>query len=163
MNNSLEASKAGDAWVGCDTADSKSSKPHYSPVTIGKVSRATIRIENLRLRTFIGFNPDERTKRQDVVINIELGYQANQGVFGDRVEDALNYKTTTKEIIGLVEDGHFLLLEKLAADILDACSRDHRVDYARVTVNKPHALRFADSVAITLEYHGTPHIDTRSN
>lgn len=143
-------------------AGSNRSRPHYSPV-IGGVPCATIRIQNLRLRTFIGFNPDERTKRQDVVINIALRYAINQGVFGDRVDEALNYKTITKEIIGLVEEGHFLLLEKLAADTLAVCTKDHRVEYACVTVDKPHALRFADSVAITLEHHGTPLTDTRSN
>ena len=38
---------------------------------------ATIRIVNLRLRTFIGFNPDEREKQQDVVINAEIEHQVS--------------------------------------------------------------------------------------
>ena len=52
-------------------------------------SEATITIRNLRLRTFIGFNPDEMTKRQDVVINIEIDYAIGGSVLDDRVEDAL--------------------------------------------------------------------------
>jgi len=113
---------------------------------------ATIRITNLRLRTFIGFNPDEMEKKQDVVINIAIRYRLDEAVLEDRVEDALNYKTVTKRVIALVEDGRFLLLEKLVADILGACSEHPSVAQASVTVDKPHALRFADSVSLTLEY-----------
>jgi D-erythro-7,8-dihydroneopterin triphosphate epimerase len=113
---------------------------------------AKIRIHNLRLRTLIGFNPEERVKRQDIVINAEIAYSLSDGVFEDRVEHALNYKAVTKAIIGHVEDGQFLLLEKLVADVLEICSADPSVQHAAVTIEKPHALRFADSVSLTLEH-----------
>jgi D-erythro-7,8-dihydroneopterin triphosphate epimerase len=113
---------------------------------------ATIRIHNLRLRTLIGFNPEERVKKQDIVINAEIAYALDDGVFDDCVDDALNYKTITKAIIEHVEGGQFLLLEKLVSDVLAICSAEDRVERASVTIEKPHALRFADSVSLTLEY-----------
>ena len=120
----------------------------------GKAFRpiATIAVHNLRLRTFIGFNPEERTKKQDVVINIEIDYLACDGVLQDSVDDALNYKTVTKNVIRLVEDHRFLLLEKLVADVLAACSEHPEIVRSRVTIDKPHALRFADSVSLSMEY-----------
>ncbi|WMN58525.1 dihydroneopterin triphosphate 2'-epimerase [Pseudoalteromonas xiamenensis] len=117
------------------------------------MQNAIINITNLRLRTYIGFNPDEREKKQDVVINIEIHYPADyECVSADEVSHALNYKTVTKAVIALVEDGHFLLLEKLVADILSKCNVHPSVTYARVRVDKPHALRFADSVSLTLDW-----------
>ena len=113
---------------------------------------ATIRIHNLRLRTLIGFNHEERVKKQDIVVNAEIAYALADGVFEDRVEKALNYKTITKAIIELVEGGQFLLLEKLVGDVLAICTADASVQRASVTIEKPHALRFADSVSLTLEY-----------
>lgn len=113
---------------------------------------AIINISNLRLRTFIGFNPEEREKKQDIVINIEIEYAISDLVLRDQVDKALNYKTITKEVISHVEDGHFLLLEKLVGDVLNICSKNSLVNKARVTVDKPHALRFADSVSLTLEF-----------
>ena len=113
---------------------------------------ATINISNLRLRTFIGFNPDERVKKQDIVVNIEITYAIDEAVLGDSVEHALNYKTITKQVIRHVEEGRFLLLEKLVADVLGICSAHPSVHRARVTIDKPHALRFADSVSLTLEH-----------
>jgi D-erythro-7,8-dihydroneopterin triphosphate epimerase len=113
---------------------------------------ATIRIRDLRLRTYIGFNPDEREKKQDVVINIEVRYNMSSSVLDDRVEEALNYKTITKNVINHVEGGKFLLLEKLVGDVLHICSEHPDILFASVTIEKPHALRFADSVSLTLEY-----------
>jgi len=117
------------------------------------LSNAIINIHNLRLRTFIGFNPEEKEKKQDVVINIEINYAFNEAVLEDHVDDALNYKTITKKVISHVEDGRFLLLEKLVADVLEICSEHPSVNFSRVTIDKPHALRFADSVSLALEYY----------
>ncbi len=55
-------------------------------------------------------------------------------------------------MIDHVENGQFLLLEKLVGDVLCICSEYSSVHHARVTIDKPHALRFADSVSLTLEY-----------
>ena len=59
----------------------------------------------------------------------------------------------TKKIIQHVEEGRFLLLEKLVADVLAICCEHSLVQFASVTIDKPHALRFADSVSITLQQH----------
>jgi D-erythro-7,8-dihydroneopterin triphosphate epimerase len=114
---------------------------------------AIIRIRDLRLRTFIGFNPEEREKRQDIIINIEVRYNMSAAVLDDCVEEALNYKIITKKVIELVEQGRFLLLEKLVGDVLYICSDHPDILFASVTIEKPHALRFADSVSLTLEYN----------
>ncbi|MEO2268938.1 dihydroneopterin triphosphate 2'-epimerase [Pseudoalteromonas sp. YIC-656] len=117
------------------------------------MTNAIINVTNLRLRTFIGFNPEEREKKQDVVINIEIHYPADRACEQDEVNEALNYKTVTKAVISLVEQGQFLLLEKLVAEILALCHVHDSVHYAKVRVDKPHALRFADSVSLTLDWH----------
>jgi D-erythro-7,8-dihydroneopterin triphosphate epimerase len=111
---------------------------------------AIINIKNLRLRTYIGFNPEELEKQQDVVINAEIHYPCDLAAATDNETDAVNYKTITKAMIKLVEDGQFKLLEKLASDLLDIASEHPSVLYAKVSVDKPHALRFADSVSISL-------------
>jgi D-erythro-7,8-dihydroneopterin triphosphate epimerase len=113
---------------------------------------AIIRITNLRLRTFIGFNPEERTKQQDIVVNVEIQHTVNAAALRDDVSKALDYKVISKAIIRHVEEGRFLLLEKLVSDLLEICTRDPAVQRALITVDKPHALRFADSVSLTLEF-----------
>ena len=122
--------------------------------TAQSISHAVINITNLRLRTFIGFNPEEQEKQQDIIINAEVHYPANKLCLSDDVENALNYKNIAKAIIKHVESGRFLLLEKLVSDVLEICQEHEWVSYAKVKIDKPHALRFADSVSISLEYRG---------
>jgi len=111
---------------------------------------AQIHIKNLRLRTYIGFNDSEKNNKQDVIINAWVHYPATQAYDTDDVENAVNYRTLCKEMIAHTESNRFLLLEKLTADLLELCMAPKNVTFAKIEVAKPHALRFADSVSLTL-------------
>lgn len=111
---------------------------------------AIIRIKNLRLRTYIGIKEDEINNKQDVIINALIKYSAADAANTDNMDNALNYRTITKRIIALVENQRFSLLEKLTADVLAIAAEHVSVQYAEVEIDKPHALRFADSVSLTL-------------
>jgi len=115
-----------------------------------KMDSAVINIKNLRLRTYIGFNPEELEKQQDVIINAQIAYRADRACVSDEESKALDYKVITKQMIQLVEQGRFRLLEKLTADLLNIAMASDMVQQATITVDKPHALRFSDSVSLTL-------------
>jgi dihydroneopterin aldolase/D-erythro-7,8-dihydroneopterin triphosphate epimerase len=110
-----------------------------------------INIKDLHLRTVIGISEVERRDRQDVLINLVMDVDMRRAGESDDIDDAVNYRTITKRIIQLVEKSQFYLVEKMAADIAAICLSDPRVDRARVTVEKPGALRFARSVGVTIE------------
>ena len=114
---------------------------------------ARIRIKDLRLRTFIGIKDEEINNKQDVLINLSILYPANAAVQGNDIDYALNYRTITKAIILHVEGHRFALLERLTQEILDLVMAHPAVHYAEVEVDKPHALRFAESVSISLAGH----------
>ena len=114
---------------------------------------ARIRVKDLRLRTYIGINDDEIRNRQDVLINLTVLYPAADAVQVNDIQHALNYRTITKAVICHVEDNRFALLERLTQEILDLVMSHAEVRYAEVEVDKPHALRFAESVSITLAGH----------
>lgn len=104
------------------------------------------------MRTYIGFNEEEKIKKQDVVLNISIQYDAAKSAATDVVNDAFDYKILTKQIIALVENNSYNLLEKMAAEIISLIEDYKPVLLARVEIDKPHALRFADSVSVLLEY-----------
>lgn len=113
---------------------------------------ALIRVKNLLLRTYIGFNPEEIANMQDVIINIKIEADiSEEALLADEPAGIYNYKTITKQIIELVQDNRFKLLEVLTKNILDLIMRDERVIRAKVEVDKPHALRFAESVSFEME------------
>jgi D-erythro-7,8-dihydroneopterin triphosphate epimerase len=113
---------------------------------------AKIKIKDLLIRTYIGFNPEELVNKQDVIINMEIEASIPEDALKkDEPEDIFDYKTITKKIITHVQEGRFKLLEVLTQSILDLIMKDEKVTWARVEVDKPHALRFAQSVSIEME------------
>jgi FolB domain-containing protein len=110
-----------------------------------------IHIKDLLLRTILGINEEERRNRQDVLINIILYADTRAAGRSDDIDDAVNYRTITKQIIELVEGSTFFLVEKMAAEIAGICLADPRVERARVRIEKPGALRFARSVGVEIE------------
>ena len=113
---------------------------------------ATIRVKNLLIRTYIGFNPEELANKQDVLINMEIVTDIpEEALETDEPDSIYNYKMITKKVIALVQEGQFKLLEVLTKKILDMIMEDVRVQSAKVEVDKPHALRFAESVSLEME------------
>jgi D-erythro-7,8-dihydroneopterin triphosphate epimerase len=113
---------------------------------------AKIRVKNLLIRTYIGFNPEELINKQDVIINLEIETEVpDSAMEADEPLDIFDYKKITKKIIALVQEGKFKLLEVLTKRILDLIMEDKKVKWARVEVDKPHALRFAESVSLEME------------
>ncbi len=78
---------------------SKTVQPIKQRAAAPVLSEARIEITNLRLRTYIGFNPDEKTKQQDVIVNADIRYRADAACRSDDEADALNYKIITKRMI----------------------------------------------------------------
>jgi len=111
---------------------------------------AKIRITDLRLRTIIGTYDWERETKQEVVVNIVIDFDASKASVSDDLKDTLDYKAITEKIIKDMETSSFFLLEKLGRSILDIVMENVLVSEASVRVDKPNALRFADSVSVEL-------------
>ncbi len=109
-------------------------------------------IKDLLMRGIIGINPDERVKKQDVLVNIVLYADISRAATTDDIEYAVNYKTISKQVIERVEEGSDFLVEKLVTDLARMILTDHpAVQKVQVRVEKPGALRFAQSVGIEIE------------
>ncbi|MBE01953.1 dihydroneopterin triphosphate 2'-epimerase [Marinobacter lutaoensis] len=117
---------------------------------------ARVRIKNLLLRAYIGIKEEEIRNQQDVLINVELTYDATEAITRNEIEAALNYRTITKQIIRHVDGNRFALLERLTHEVLGIVMAHPAVHWARVEIDKPHALRYAESVSVTLEAQRTP-------
>jgi D-erythro-7,8-dihydroneopterin triphosphate epimerase len=109
-----------------------------------------IHIRDLCLRCIVGVNDDERQEKQDVVIHITLDADLRKAGQSDNIEDTINYRTVKRRIVALVEASSFYLIERLAEEIASICLEDPRIQQAKVTVEKPGALRFARTVAVEI-------------
>jgi D-erythro-7,8-dihydroneopterin triphosphate epimerase len=111
---------------------------------------AIIQIRDLSLRAIIGIQDWERKKQQDLLINISIEYDAEKAAQTDDIRNAVDYKAIKQNVVKLVESSNFNLVERLAQGILDITMEDPRVISASVTIDKPNALRFSRSVAVTM-------------
>ncbi|MCC6490887.1 MAG: dihydroneopterin aldolase [Candidatus Hydrogenedentes bacterium] len=109
-----------------------------------------IHIRDLTCRCIVGINPEERTNLQDVRINVTLHADLTQACLSDRIEDTVDYKSVKRSILALVETSDCYLIERLAQRIADVCLEHPLVQAVRVTLDKPGALRFAQSVAVDI-------------
>jgi D-erythro-7,8-dihydroneopterin triphosphate epimerase len=109
-----------------------------------------IHIKNLRLRAIVGIFEWERNHPQDVIVNVKLTFDAADCIASDSIDDTVDYKALKKRIIQAVEKSEFYLVERLTAHILELVLDTPRVLEATVEIDKPHALRFADSVSVRL-------------
>ena len=110
-----------------------------------------ILIKDLLVRGIIGINPEERTNKQDILVNATMWADTRMASVSDNMDDSVNYKTVAKTMIAHLESEQPYLVEKLVADLTRICfESDPRVMAAEVTVEKPGALRFARSVGVTI-------------
>ncbi|GAB0055823.1 Dihydroneopterin triphosphate 2'-epimerase [Candidatus Magnetaquicoccaceae bacterium FCR-1] len=113
-------------------------------------------IRDLLVRCIIGIQEWERHTLQDVVIQLELTTDTARAGVSDNIDDAVDYKRLTKKIIAHAEGSACWLVEALAEQIAAICLEHPRVEAARVSVEKPGALRFARTVGVTILRRRTP-------
>ncbi len=109
-----------------------------------------IHVRNLRLRTVIGVAEWEQEHRQDVLVNIVLYTDTRRAAKSDKLGDTVDYKELRDRLVRLAENRPHGLLEALAQHIVDLCMENPRVQAVDVTVDKPGALRFSESVAVQI-------------
>ncbi len=113
--------------------------------------RDRIDIYDLVVSGIIGINPEERVTEQDVRVNVSLWADTRPAAASDNIDDAVNYRTITKQIIAHIQQGEPMLVERLVAELADLClAADDRIDEVKVSVEKPGALRHARSVGVTI-------------
>jgi len=109
-----------------------------------------ILIKDLLVRCILGINEDERREKQDVLINIALTADLRPAGVSDCIEDAIDYRAIKKRVVAEVDTSRYYLVEALAERIAAICLEHPAVQAAKVTVEKPTALRFARSVGVEI-------------
>ena len=113
-------------------------------------------LHDLKVDTIIGIWEWERRIRQTVVINLEMSADIARAAATDSVDDTLNYKLVAKRIQAFVADSSFQLVETLAERIAAIIRDEFDVDWVRVSVHKPGAIRGSRDVGVEIERGSAP-------
>ncbi len=107
-------------------------------------------IKDLLARGVIGLSEKERSRPQDILINIIMDTDVNAAITSDSVQDCVDYSEMTKAVFDLVEKNQRYTVEALAGDIAALCLDHPLVTAARVRVEKTSAVRFVQSVGVEI-------------
>jgi FolB domain-containing protein len=108
-------------------------------------------IKNLLARGIIGVNDWERTRAQNILINVTLFTDTRRAGETDSLGDCVNYSTMSKKMLAHAENINRLTVEALANDLARLCLQEEGVQRVIVRVEKPGAVRFAESVGVEIE------------
>jgi FolB domain-containing protein len=108
-------------------------------------------IKNLLARGIIGVNDWERRRAQNILINITLYTDTRRAGETDDIADCVDYSKMTKKIFAHAESVNRLTVEALANDLAKLCLEEKGVNKVIIRVEKPGAVRFAESVGVEIE------------
>lgn len=108
-------------------------------------------LRGLAVECIIGFIEWERRVKQRVVIDLEMPVDCRHAALTDEVADTLDYKQVAKRVIAFVSDTQFKLVETLAERIATLILTEFQIEWVRVAVNKPGAIRGSRDVGVLIE------------
>ncbi len=108
-------------------------------------------LRGLSIECIIGFIEWERRIKQTVVIDLELPLDCRRAAASDEVTDTLDYKKLAKRVIAFVEASEFKLVETLAHRTALVILEEFGIEWVRLTLNKPGAIRSSRDVGVTIE------------
>jgi dihydroneopterin aldolase len=108
-------------------------------------------VRDLEIEALLGIYPEEKTKPQRIVVNIDLSVKEGDDPTSDDIKNVVSYEIVVKKVEAIVMKGHVNLVETLAELIAIACLKDGRVMAARVRIEKPDVIKNARSVGVEIE------------
>ena len=112
-------------------------------------------IEDLNVQTVIGIYDWEREIKQLVSLDLEMEFDITRAAETDSIEDTLDYKAVSKRLIRFIEDSEFQLVEALAERCAAIVLDEFPVNWLRLKLGKPGAVRGSSAVGVIIE-RGTP-------
>lgn len=108
-------------------------------------------LRGLTAECIIGFIDWERRVRQTVVIDLELPVDCRRAAVTDDVADTVDYKRVAKRTLAFIEASEFKLVETLAQRLAMLILEEFGIEWVRLSVNKPGAIRSSRDVGVTIE------------
>ncbi len=120
-------------------------------MTSALISGDRIFLRGLAAECIIGFIEWERRIKQTVVVDLELPVDCRCAAATDDVADTVDYKRVAKRVLAYIEASEFKLVETLAHRLALLLLEEFGVEWVRVSLNKPGAIRNSRDVGVVIE------------
>ncbi|MGF1725204.1 dihydroneopterin aldolase [Photobacterium nomapromontoriensis] len=108
-------------------------------------------IEQLEVIASIGVYDWEQTIKQKLVLDLEMAHDNRPAAEHDDVTLALDYAAVSDAVTSHIQNGRFLLVERVAEEVAHLIMAQFAVPWLRVRVTKPGAVANARGVGVVIE------------
>jgi 7,8-dihydroneopterin aldolase/epimerase/oxygenase len=108
-------------------------------------------LRGLTAECVIGFIDWERRVKQTVVVDLELPVDCRLAAVTDDVNDTVDYKKVSKRVLAFIEASEFKLVETLAQRLAMLILEEFALEWLRLSINKPGAIRNSRDVGVAIE------------
>ena len=108
-------------------------------------------LRGLTTECIIGFIDWERRVKQTVVVDLEIPVDCHHAALTDEVADTVDYKKVAKRILSFIEGSEFKLVETLAQRLALTLLEEFGLEWVRLSINKPGAIRNSRDVGVSIE------------
>jgi len=108
-------------------------------------------LRGLSAQCIIGFIEWERRVKQTVVVDLELPVDCRRASVSDDVADTVDYKKVAKRVLAFIEASEFSLVETLAHRLALLLLEEFGMEWVRLSLNKPGAIRGSRDVGVSIE------------
>lgn len=115
-----------------------------------------ITIKSAKFFCSIGITPEERKKKQEIMIDVELFLNTKKTAkpffLSDDIKHTINYSEVHNSLKNIAENKEYNLIEALAENIAKEILNKFKIDKILVSVKKPKALanRNVEYVAVEI-------------
>lgn len=110
--------------------------------------KRTVFIKDFIVHEIIGIHDYEKIKKQKIKFNIVI--DVNQNTIPDEkdIRSIIDYEKIITKIENLTKSTQYNFLESLAEDSFKEIFEDKRINYVKIKIEKPDAIKNADSVGV---------------
>jgi dihydroneopterin aldolase len=115
------------------------------------VSADRVFLRELTTEAIIGIYDWERRVKQTIAIDLEFPCDVRRAASADAIAATLNYKKVAKRILEFVGSSSFHLIETLAERTALMVLEEFKLEWVKLTLSKPGAVRGSRDVGVTIE------------
>jgi 7,8-dihydroneopterin aldolase/epimerase/oxygenase len=108
-------------------------------------------LRGLSAQCIIGFIDWERRTPQTLLVDLEIPCDCTLAARSDSVEDTIDYKRVAKRVLGWIPTTQYHLVETLAENLAMLLLSEFPIEWIRVSINKPGAIRDSRDVGVAIE------------
>ncbi len=108
-------------------------------------------LTDLKIKAVIGIWEWEKRNPQIISIDLEMETDVNKASETDSIKDALDYKAVATRMKEFAQSNQFDLIETLIEKMAQLILDEFEVQWLKLTISKPFAIRDSRNVGICIE------------